>query len=136
MSRYFAAGALALLIMVAGYLLLRSGPAEAPAQPKPERVEKKPAQSPGTMTAAVSGPAEEAEEAPAPSPEKEEMAARNETETAAPATEEEDGEEGEAEEEDEKPTVKRSQLIGGADVEWIEPKPRDPDDKFGLPPGW
>lgn len=38
------------------------------------------------------------------------------------------------EEEDDTPTVKRSQLIGGADVEWIEPKPRSPDDKFGEPP--
>jgi len=38
------------------------------------------------------------------------------------------------EEEDDTPTVKRSQLIGGADVEWIEPKPRPEDGKFGRPP--
>ena len=38
------------------------------------------------------------------------------------------------EEADETPSVKRSQLIGGADVEWIEPKPKDPDNKFGEPP--
>ena len=31
-------------------------------------------------------------------------------------------------------TVKRSQLIGGADVVWIEPKPRPKDDQFGTPP--
>lgn len=36
--------------------------------------------------------------------------------------------------EDETPSVKRSQLIGGADVEWIEPKPKEPGDKFGKPP--
>ncbi|BAF73026.1 hypothetical protein [Sulfurovum sp. NBC37-1] len=40
----------------------------------------------------------------------------------------------EEEAEDETPSVKRSQLIGGADVEWIEPKPKDPDNKFGEPP--
>ena len=39
-----------------------------------------------------------------------------------------------AEEEYDTPTVKRSQLIGGADVEWIEPKPRPEDGKFGRPP--
>jgi len=31
-------------------------------------------------------------------------------------------------------TVKRSQLIGGADVVWIEPEPKDENDKFGTPP--
>ena len=36
--------------------------------------------------------------------------------------------------EDETPSVRRSQLIGGADVEWIEPKPKDPNNKFGEPP--
>jgi len=36
--------------------------------------------------------------------------------------------------EEETPSVKRSQLIGGADVEWIEPKPKDPENKFGEPP--
>jgi hypothetical protein len=40
------------------------------------------------------------------------------------------------EEEHNAPTVKRSQLIGGADVEWIEPKPREDGDVFGKPPGW
>ena len=40
------------------------------------------------------------------------------------------------EEEDDTPTVKRGQLIGGADVEWIEPKPREDGDKFGEPPAW
>ena len=35
---------------------------------------------------------------------------------------------------EEAPTVKRSQLIGGADVEWIEPEPRPEDDQFGTPP--
>ena len=38
--------------------------------------------------------------------------------------------------EEDTPTVKRSQLIGGADVEWEEPKPRSDDDDFGEPPAW
>ncbi|WP_292663862.1 hypothetical protein, partial [Nitratifractor sp.] len=37
-------------------------------------------------------------------------------------------------EENKSSTVKRNQLIGGADVEWIEPQPREPGDKFGKPP--
>ena len=32
------------------------------------------------------------------------------------------------------PMVYREHLIGGANVEWIPPKPKDPDDKFGEPP--
>lgn len=32
------------------------------------------------------------------------------------------------------PLVKRSKLIGGADVVWEEPKPKDPNNKFGEPP--
>lgn len=32
------------------------------------------------------------------------------------------------------PRVERSKLIGGADVVWVEPKPKDPDNKFGEPP--
>jgi hypothetical protein len=53
------------------------------------------------------------------------------------AQEEPEGvEDEEMEEEDETPTVKRSQLIGGANVEWVEPKPKDESDKFGQPPGW
>ena len=43
------------------------------------------------------------------------------------------GSEEEASEED-APAVRRDQLIGGADVEWEEPKPRDPNNKFGEPP--
>lgn len=35
-------------------------------------------------------------------------------------------------EDDMAPIVSREKLIGGADVEWIEPKAAD--DKFGLPP--
>ena len=35
---------------------------------------------------------------------------------------------------DSAPTVTRDKLIGGADVEWIEPKPKDPNNKFGEPP--
>lgn len=38
------------------------------------------------------------------------------------------------EREDERPSVKRNQLIGGADVVWEEPKPKDPNNKFGEPP--
>ena len=34
----------------------------------------------------------------------------------------------------ETPTVPRSELIGGAAVEWIPPRPKDPNDKFGEPP--
>lgn len=30
--------------------------------------------------------------------------------------------------------VKRSQLIGGADIVWIEPKPKDSENTFGKPP--
>ncbi len=30
--------------------------------------------------------------------------------------------------------VKRSRLIGGADVVWIEPKPKDSENTFGEPP--
>jgi len=32
------------------------------------------------------------------------------------------------------PTAPRAHLIGGANVEWIPPKPKDPGDKFGEPP--
>jgi len=38
------------------------------------------------------------------------------------------------EEEDAAPSVRRDQLIGGAGVEWIPPKVKDPSDKFGKPP--
>lgn len=38
------------------------------------------------------------------------------------------------EEKDESPTVERNRLIGGANVEWIEPQPKKPGDKFGKPP--
>lgn len=30
--------------------------------------------------------------------------------------------------------VERSKLIGGANVVWVEAKPKDPDNKFGEPP--
>ena len=53
------------------------------------------------------------------------------------ASRERDGDENtneDEEAEDETPSVERSRLIGGADVEWIEPKPKDPDNKFGEPP--
>ena len=45
----------------------------------------------------------------------------------------EDADDGE-EIEDETPSVPKSKMIGGADVEWIPPKPKDPNDKFGEPP--
>jgi len=32
------------------------------------------------------------------------------------------------------PMVSRKHLIGGANVEWIPPQPKDLDDKFGEPP--
>jgi len=32
------------------------------------------------------------------------------------------------------PMVSRKHLIGGAEVRWIPPQPKDPDDKFGEPP--
>ncbi len=38
------------------------------------------------------------------------------------------------EENDDAPVVRREKLIGGADIEWEEPKPRSLDDKFGEPP--
>ena len=65
--------------------------------------------------------------APAPDPEVEESTLTNKTN---------DLNEESPKEEDDTPTVKRSQLIGGADVEWIEPKPRSDDDGFGEPPVW
>lgn len=37
-------------------------------------------------------------------------------------------------EDDKAPVVSRQKLIGGADVEWIEPKAKSPDNRFGLPP--
>ena len=135
MSKYFVVGVFVLLIAVAGYLLFRGGPAKAPVKPKVEKVGKRPTERRGPVRATVSKPVEEAEEASAPSPEKKEMAVQSEAEMATPAPEEDDAEKGEAEVEDEKPTVRRSRLIGGADVEWIEPKEREGDDKFGPPPG-
>ena len=35
---------------------------------------------------------------------------------------------------DSAPTVARDKLIGGANVVWEEPKPKDPNNKFGEPP--
>ena len=50
-----------------------------------------------------------------------------------------DDDEYEEDEQDEKedaraPVVSRDKLIGGADVEWTEPKERPADSIFGLPP--
>jgi hypothetical protein len=70
-------------------------------------------------------------------PEKKIPVAKSEVNIDALHAEEPEGVDDEdMEEEDEIPTVKRSQLIGGADVEWIEPKPREDGDVFGKPPGW
>lgn len=41
---------------------------------------------------------------------------------------------GDEEAEDEASYVKRTHLIGGADVVWEPPKPKDSEDKFGEPP--
>ena len=63
------------------------------------------------------------EKAPAPAPEVIESTLPDETDD--PESEVSDKETA---------TVKRSQLIGGADIEWIEPKPRAEDGQFGRPP--
>ena len=39
-----------------------------------------------------------------------------------------------SDEEDDTPLVEKEKLIGGANVEWEEPKPKDPNNKFGEPP--
>jgi len=37
-------------------------------------------------------------------------------------------------EDDKAPIVSKEKLIGGADVEWVKPEEKSPDNKFGLPP--
>ena len=135
--------AIALFVVVAGlilFLALRgSGKEEAVSTPAPapEKIgrqnpaagEEKAIQMPDRTEAPSAESMKESSQAGNSKPGKpDEAQAVNETDDAQATEADED------DAEDETPTVKRSRLIGGADVEWIEPKPKDPNDKFGEPP--
>ncbi len=112
-----------ILIIIASYKGLQVETQAPTSQSKKLEPEVKSTDLPTQAVEEIKSVAVSKEKAPAPETEVTESTLPNETND--PGSEVSDKETA---------TVKRSQLIGGADVEWEEPEPRSPDNKFGEPP--
>jgi len=128
MIKYLVLAVIAIVIVVLGYIALKT-------EKRPQTVNKQTVER-SAETKESAKPQEESA-----------IAAENtqaSTKTDSPEvankevdyTDDEDDDEisPEEREDDKAPVVSREKLIGGADVEWTEPKEKSPDNKFGLPP--
>ena len=123
MLKYIALTVIFILIIIASYKGLQVETQVPKSQSKEVDMEVTSTELPTQAVEEIKSVAVSKEKAPAPDPEVKENTLTTETNDLNEEVSEEDA-----------PTVKRSQLIGGADVEWEEPKPRSEDDKFGMPP--
>jgi hypothetical protein len=132
MGKYIAVGVIFVLIVIASYKGLQSDQAKTEV-PKSHSEELETPAAISDMPAKPA-PAVKMEEKKLAAPIKKAPVLHTEVKERTLSREVNDPDEEMPEEEDDTPTVKRNELIGGANVEWIEPKPREDGDKFGQPP--